>query len=76
MLAFDQNVAQAAVDINNMLKRMRKQTGIADLFIAATAISNNLPLTTLNTFAPVRVPTNNFFEDDTYIANKLNLKTI
>jgi tRNA(fMet)-specific endonuclease VapC len=48
VLAFDQNVAQAAVDINNKLKRRRKQIGMADLFIAATAISNNLPLTTLN----------------------------
>jgi predicted nucleic acid-binding protein len=49
VLAFDQNVAQVAVDINNMLKRRRKQIGMADLFIAATAISNNLSLTTLNT---------------------------
>jgi len=48
VLAFDQAVAQAAVDINNMLKRKRKQIGIADLFIAATAISNNLSLATLN----------------------------
>ena len=49
VLAFDQNIAQVAVDINNMLKRRRKQIGMADLFIAATAISNNLSLTTLNT---------------------------
>lgn len=49
VLALDQNVAQAAVDINNILKRKRKQIGMADLFIAATAMSNNLSLTTLNT---------------------------
>ncbi len=48
VLALDQAIAQASVDINNMLKRKRKQIGMADLFIAATAISNNLPLATLN----------------------------
>lgn len=48
VLALDQAIAQAAVDINNMLKRKRKQIGVADLFIAATAISNNFPLATLN----------------------------
>ncbi len=48
VLFFDQTVAQAAVDVNTMLKRKRKQIGIAGLFIAATAISNNLPLATLN----------------------------
>ena len=47
-LPFDQTISQAAVDINRMLKRKRKQIGIADLFIAATAITNNLPLFTLN----------------------------
>jgi tRNA(fMet)-specific endonuclease VapC len=36
------------VDINNALKRKRKQIDIADLFIAATALSNNLPFATLN----------------------------
>ncbi len=49
VLALDQAIAQAAVDINNMLKRKRKQIGMADLFIAATAISTNLYLATLNT---------------------------
>ena len=48
VLAFDQTVSQGAVDINNMLKRKRKQIGMADFFIAATAIINNLPLATLN----------------------------
>lgn len=48
VLALDQAISQTAVDLNNMLKRKRKQIGIADLFIAATAISNNLSLATLN----------------------------
>lgn len=48
VLFFDQTVAQVAVDVNTMLKRKREQIGIADLFIAATAISNKLPLVTLN----------------------------
>jgi predicted nucleic acid-binding protein len=48
VVPFDQTISQAAVDINVMLKRKRKQIGIADLFIAATAITNNLPLATLN----------------------------
>ena len=48
VLAFDEIVAQTAVDINNELKRKRKQIEIADLFIAATAVANNLPFATLN----------------------------
>lgn len=48
VLALDEIVAQAAVDINIELKRKRKQIEIADLFIAATAIANNLPFSTLN----------------------------
>jgi tRNA(fMet)-specific endonuclease VapC len=48
VLAFDQAVVKKAVTINTSLKRKRKQIDLADLFIAATAISNNLPFTTLN----------------------------
>lgn len=48
VLALDEVVAQTAVDINNELKRKRKQIEMADLFIAATAIANNLSFTTLN----------------------------
>ena len=48
VLAFDQTAAQTDIDINDILKRKRKQIGMADLFIAATAISNHLPLATLN----------------------------
>ena len=48
VLAIDEIVAQAAVDINNELKKKRKQIAIADLFIAATAIAYSLPFATLN----------------------------
>ena len=48
VLTFDKAVAKVAVDINKELKRKRKLIDIADLFIAATAISNNLPIATLN----------------------------
>ncbi|MBO9618779.1 MAG: type II toxin-antitoxin system VapC family toxin [Niabella sp.] len=48
MLPFDKFVAKVAVDINKELKRKRKLIDIADLFIAATALANNLPLATLN----------------------------
>lgn len=48
VLPFDENTVNFAVDINASLKRKRKQIDIADLFIAATAVSRNLPLATLN----------------------------
>ena len=48
VLSFDKSVARTAVDINNDLKRKYKQISIPDLFIAATAISNNLYFATLN----------------------------
>ncbi len=48
VLALDEIVAQTAVDINIELKRKRKQIEMADLFIAATAVANNLPFSTLN----------------------------
>ena len=48
VLAFDKAVAKVAVDINRELKRKRKLIDTADLFIAATAIANNLPFATLN----------------------------
>jgi tRNA(fMet)-specific endonuclease VapC len=48
VLAFDHAVVKKAVAINTSLKRKRKQIDLADLFIAATAVSNNLPFTTLN----------------------------
>ena len=48
VLAFDKDVAKVAVEISKALKIKRKQIDIADLFIAATAIENNMPLATLN----------------------------
>ncbi|MDP3665224.1 MAG: type II toxin-antitoxin system VapC family toxin [Sediminibacterium sp.] len=48
VLAFDKTVAKVAVEINSDLKIKRKQIAIPDLFIAATAISSNLPFATLN----------------------------
>ena len=48
VLSFDKLASRIAVDINTALKRKRKQIEIADLFIAATAIANNLPFATLN----------------------------
>ena len=48
VLPFDKVVAKVAVDINRNLKMKRKQIAIPDLFIAATAIANNLPFATLN----------------------------
>ena len=48
MLPFNQNAAQVAVQINNDLKKKSQQIAIADLFIAATAIENNIPFATLN----------------------------
>jgi len=48
VLPFDKAASRVAVDINAELKRKRKQIEIPDLFIAATAITNNLSLSTLN----------------------------
>jgi tRNA(fMet)-specific endonuclease VapC len=48
VLPFDQSVVKEAVNINNALKRKRKQIDLADLFIGATAVAKNLPFATLN----------------------------
>ena len=48
VLPFDKAVAKVAVDLTRELKRKRKLIETADLFIAATAIANNLPFATLN----------------------------
>ena len=48
VLPFDKTASRVAVDINAELKRKRKQIEIPDLFIAATAITNNFSLATLN----------------------------
>lgn len=48
IIALDESCIDVAVDINAVLKRKRKQIEIADLFIAATAVSRDLPIATLN----------------------------
>jgi predicted nucleic acid-binding protein len=48
VVSFTKKVARAAVEINNELKRKRKQIALAHLFIAATAVSNNYALSKLN----------------------------
>ena len=49
VIPFDGKAASVAVLINNELKKKRKQIELADLFIAATAIKNMLPIAaTLN----------------------------
>lgn len=48
VLPLDEASVDAAVSINKMLKRKRKQIDIADLFIAATAVANKMSLATLN----------------------------
>lgn len=48
VLPFDKDVVKQAVIVNKQLKQKRKQIDLADLFIAATAIANNLPFATLN----------------------------
>ena len=46
ILAFDKEVARVAVDIGKSLKKQSKLIGVADLFIAATAVHYRLPLAT------------------------------
>ena len=48
VIPFDEICPNKAVEINAALKRKRKQIGIADLFIASTALTNNLPIATIN----------------------------
>lgn len=48
VIPFDEVAVNYAVDINSALKRKRKQIDLADLFIAATALANSLPMATLN----------------------------
>lgn len=48
VLPFDKDVVKLAVIINWQLKQKLKQIDLADLFIAATALTSNLPFATLN----------------------------
>lgn len=48
IIPFDEKCVDAAIFINTALKRKKKQIDLADLFIAATAMNQNLPIATLN----------------------------
>lgn len=48
IISLDSDTVQTAIALDEELKKARKQIDSADLFIAATAICNNLPLATLN----------------------------
>lgn len=48
VLAFDKEVARTAIEISKVLKKQSKLIGMADIFIASTALHYNLPLATLN----------------------------
>lgn len=48
VIPFSEASVDTAVAINATLKRKRKQVDLSDLFIAATAITYNLPMATLN----------------------------
>lgn len=48
VMPLDEAAVDTAVATNRALKKKRKQIDLADLFIAATAIANSLPLATLN----------------------------
>jgi len=48
VIPFKEKMALAACEIKHQLNRQGKQIELADLFIAATAIANDLPLATLN----------------------------
>ena len=48
MIPFDESCVDTAVQINAALNRKRKQIDLADLFIAATAMKQNLTIATLN----------------------------
>ena len=48
ILSFDSQMALMACEIKHGLKKKGIQTDVADLFVAATAIVQELPLATLN----------------------------
>jgi predicted nucleic acid-binding protein len=48
ILSFNSNVAEIASSIAKKLKAKNKIIEFRDIFIAATAIANSMPLTTLN----------------------------
>jgi len=48
ILPFDADTVSTALILDNDLKKISKQIELADLFIAATAVSRNIPCATLN----------------------------
>ena len=48
IIAFNEACVDTAVNINAILKQKRKQIDLADLFIAATAVTHDFPIATLN----------------------------
>ena len=48
ILSFNSNVATVASDIAKKLKKTNRIIEFRDIFIAATAIANDIPLSTLN----------------------------
>ncbi|MFT6480641.1 MAG: tRNA(fMet)-specific endonuclease VapC [Spirosomataceae bacterium] len=48
IIPFDEDCVDTAIRVNTLLKKSNKQIEIADLFIASTALSNNLSTATLN----------------------------
>jgi tRNA(fMet)-specific endonuclease VapC len=48
ILAFDSACVDAVIEIYQSLKVSNQLIGLPDIFIAATAITHNLPLLTLN----------------------------
>lgn len=48
IISFNEACVDTAVNINAVFKQKRKQIDIADLFIAATAVTFDFPIATLN----------------------------
>ena len=48
ILPFDETVAKTAAEIYHELKKRNQLIEFRDIFIAATALSNNFPIATLN----------------------------
>jgi predicted nucleic acid-binding protein len=49
VIPFDETCVNTAVDVNTALKHKLKHIGIADLFIASTALTHHLPIAFINT---------------------------
>jgi predicted nucleic acid-binding protein len=56
VIPFNEACVDTAVTLNIILKQKRSQIDIADLFIAATALTHNLPFSTLNKNHFNRIP--------------------